>query len=1345
MSNIQYTYNYKLQLDERGFQNTSGVILQNDKSTTASYSNISMDMSLYGVTFHRKVYEPGNIQAEILIQTKDSDLPTVDLLTTMLIRRPVSLIVEKSHYEAGKKKLDGNYTVAQNYYIHEISPQFEKRNTRVEVFDKGGSTRKQTVTYNWIYIKLDIYSLDKLLTLSKYSQAHFGETLFGDILKKNKDCFQLQFRSTLASVMTNTVSLDMETRTLSHLGFTESGVQKEMIQPYLVQYNESFYDFLRRTANRCGEVFYFEDGKLCVGISTGSSTSIGDANRIIFQRISEAALTIKDYARDSLKELKGGSYEPAEGKVLSDPIAKKDGYPTEAFPTMDGSGQTYAFRYNSEIAPEDQYMMLFKDKFAHDKVGELWCGDDAEHVMRTVALLLNSTSLMELLTNFAIKELDSLAKAGAKAKKTTEKFNDVLDKYVMNTGDESAVIPMTYTDRSKWITLDYVRNIRNNEEAQMRGMVCVDMGSGFRDVKLGDKITLPSPNHGKTYVVVQIEMSSGKEWQRSYDGFAGGDETPGQEPSQRFYAIPVLKKTSKSGNTSEVFYPPLLPGDPFRRAGAQPAFVIDSSDPTGQGRVRIRYPWQPKYDSAYAQVDVDDLESKVTSARTEMETARKELEEYATDIVINEDAPATATKKPSASQAEFDAKLAALNTTVVNYGNAVMKLTAARIKRVITEAGSPWIRIATPMATSGGGMFFKPEKGDEVMVDFENGNVERPYVTGTLYSKNVPAPKAGGRVIVSKNGHSIKMSDPNNASELISGLLPPLKLLTRFGVEFEGLDNVATRALGGIELTDELGFYNIKMSSHDRLVSIASPFGNVSISAFTGISIDAPNGDISITGKNITLSAYNKVNITSGKNVKLTKDKHRGGFFTAGQDMGDLGKHLGKSIPKLFGINNLFDLSLIRTILEIFIRPVDGALEIKSERFLLLGAGGRTPAGAFSDYNEKPFEYRKREVSELLVFKEMLTYMRKSLSQWHADFLLKYNAVVEAINHIESAWTPLQGSQNGVVTTPADLDTMLHDLFGRDPDNFPLDNPMSFIDDYNNYKTSFQFNQVFPAPVENHQPVRKFLGDGLDLQKAAIELKRHLLLYDYDHLFSKLADGTFMKGDRLVGKAQKYVSSLLTAADVDPILTMDSPIIGASGAPARPANRGLYITKIKPAADYISQNAGQGRTVFQTKLLRTTGMDGTVWLKAITKRLMYLVIEKIRDPQTNPFKTFVIPAARYNPVDGVNTAPANLANPFNGHDWACYVNDLRMEPPQASESRSARFLAGLKEGLLDTVKNAKLFEADTWSSEKSGQILFSEEKGYSYHFTDNGATVKRPNETRQDVACKGIQDDLNAI
>ena len=78
---------------------------------------------------------------------------------------------------------------------------------------------------------------------------------------------------------------------------------------------------------------------------------------------------------------------------------------------------------------------------------------------------------------------------------------------------------------------------------------------------------------------------------------------------------------------------------------------------------------------------------------------------------------------------------------------------------------SPWIRVLTPSAGEGQGIQFLPEVGDEVMVDFEGGDAESPYVIGAMYHKNK---KPGGdwgssgndmKVIRTRGGHQITFKD----------------------------------------------------------------------------------------------------------------------------------------------------------------------------------------------------------------------------------------------------------------------------------------------------------------------------------------------------------------------------------------------------------------------------------------------------------------------------------------------------------------------------------------------------------------------------------------------------------
>ena len=73
---------------------------------------------------------------------------------------------------------------------------------------------------------------------------------------------------------------------------------------------------------------------------------------------------------------------------------------------------------------------------------------------------------------------------------------------------------------------------------------------------------------------------------------------------------------------------------------------------------------------------------------------------------------------------------------------------------------SPWIRMIQPYAGSGKGFYFIPEVGEEVMVDFENGNAERPFVLGAHYNG---AAKSGykptTKAIHTKSGTKILLND----------------------------------------------------------------------------------------------------------------------------------------------------------------------------------------------------------------------------------------------------------------------------------------------------------------------------------------------------------------------------------------------------------------------------------------------------------------------------------------------------------------------------------------------------------------------------------------------------------
>lgn len=89
---------------------------------------------------------------------------------------------------------------------------------------------------------------------------------------------------------------------------------------------------------------------------------------------------------------------------------------------------------------------------------------------------------------------------------------------------------------------------------------------------------------------------------------------------------------------------------------------------------------------------------------------------------------------------------------------------------------SNWARIASPMGGPERGLLYIPEVNDEVLVAFEHGDMNYPYVVGTLWngkdkpplpsSEAVSGGKVNKRLIKTRSGHQI-MLDDESGKELI--------------------------------------------------------------------------------------------------------------------------------------------------------------------------------------------------------------------------------------------------------------------------------------------------------------------------------------------------------------------------------------------------------------------------------------------------------------------------------------------------------------------------------------------------------------------------------------------------
>ena len=174
-----------------------------------------------------------------------------------------------------------------------------------------------------------------------------------------------------------------------------------------------------------------------------------------------------------------------------------------------------------------------------------------------------------------------------------------------------------------------------------------------------------------------------------------------------------------------------------------------------------------------------------------------------------------------------------------------------RVQMMWQEAGSektPWIRLLQPHSGSGKGFYFVPEIGEEVLVGFQGGNAEKPYVIGTQYNgkeksgyadkeNNIKAvhTRSGTKIILNDSEGSILIEDPSGNT-----------------YHMDGQGNIKVSAPKNISFT---AGQNINISAGQNITTTAG----MNISASVGMSYNVfAGGTISQNAvMNYTLTAAN--------------------------------------------------------------------------------------------------------------------------------------------------------------------------------------------------------------------------------------------------------------------------------------------------------------------------------------------------------------------------------------------------------------------------------------------------------------------------------------------------------
>lgn len=157
---------------------------------------------------------------------------------------------------------------------------------------------------------------------------------------------------------------------------------------------------------------------------------------------------------------------------------------------------------------------------------------------------------------------------------------------------------------------------------------------------------------------------------------------------------------------------------------------------------------------------------------------------------------------------------------------------------------SDWARTVQPGAGDGRGAMIVPEVGDEVLVAFEQGSFQRPYVLGGLYN-GVDKPPTGDVPLVDRN----------------SGAIDRRAFVSRTGHRWEMLE--AATGAQGIKISTGDGKLVLDLDQKQTSITVQSD-GTVTIKARNGVTVDAGTGSLKLTGQNIDLSAKAGVKLDGG-------------------------------------------------------------------------------------------------------------------------------------------------------------------------------------------------------------------------------------------------------------------------------------------------------------------------------------------------------------------------------------------------------------------------------------------------------------------------------------------------
>ncbi len=164
---------------------------------------------------------------------------------------------------------------------------------------------------------------------------------------------------------------------------------------------------------------------------------------------------------------------------------------------------------------------------------------------------------------------------------------------------------------------------------------------------------------------------------------------------------------------------------------------------------------------------------------------------------------------------------------------------------------SDWARVVSPMAGKDRGLYMLPEIDDEVLVAFEHGCVEFPYVLGSLWNGQ-DKPPAGDddgkkRILKSSSGHLVRLDDTEGKEKI--------EIVDAKGKQSIVFDTAASTltitADQDVVIESKSGLLKL---SGNKGIEIMAPEGAGKLEAGQGLDLKSAGGQVNVKGPMINLN-----------------------------------------------------------------------------------------------------------------------------------------------------------------------------------------------------------------------------------------------------------------------------------------------------------------------------------------------------------------------------------------------------------------------------------------------------------------------------------------------------------